>query len=181
MRMIRVESEKNKDLTLKINNTKKSIQKIRMKLKGKAKKKLLNLRNASAQLEKKAMKEVAIKEDELAALRRRRSQLNIITQKEKDKVNHLRIYSMTLEATFEKVKREYLYYEELRKNLLSKAKETNLDIHQCKKDEENFVEKHEKDLQNVDSEIESINFNEMKNAENQVAQEAEMEKSSQVR
>ena len=45
---------------------------------------------------------------------------------------------MTLEATFEKVKREYLYYEELRKNLLSKAKETNLDIHQCKKDEENF-------------------------------------------
>ena len=97
MRMIRVESEKNKDLTLKINNTKKSIQKIRMKLKGKAKKKLLNLRNASAQLEKKAMKEVAIKEDEVAALRRRRSQLSIITQKEKDKVNHLRIYSMTLE------------------------------------------------------------------------------------
>ena len=80
--MIRVESEKNKDLTLKINNTKKSIQKIRMKLKVK-RKKLLNLRNASAQLEKKAMKEVAIKEDEVAALRRRRSQLNIITQKRK--------------------------------------------------------------------------------------------------
>ena len=54
-----------------------------MKLKGKAKKKLLNLRNASAQLEKKAMKEVAIKEDEVAALRRRRSQLNIITQKKR--------------------------------------------------------------------------------------------------
>ena len=177
MRMIRVESERNKDLTIKINNTKKSIQKIRTKLKGKAKKKLLNLRNASAQLEKKAMKEVAIKEDEVAALRRRRSQLNIVTEKEKEKVNDLRIYSMTLEATFGKVKKEYLYYEQLRKNLLSKAKDTNFDIHQCKKDEENFLEKHEKDLRNVDGEIDYlIKFTEMKNAENQVAQEAEMEK-----
>ena len=63
--------------------------------------------NASAQLEKKAKKKwlKKMKLQHYVAVDH-----NWISTKRKDKVNDLRVYH-DIEATFEKVKREYLYYE----------------------------------------------------------------------
>ena len=99
MRLIMVESKRNKELTTRMNETKQKLRKVRLKLKSKARKELLNSRNASAELDKKALKRIAIWEENVATLRRRRSQLEILTKKEKKKVDGLRIYSMTLETT----------------------------------------------------------------------------------
>eukprot|EP00943_MAST-04B_sp_MAST-4B-sp1_P009520 g9520.t1 len=161
MRLIMVESRRNKELTAKMSNTKAKLKKIRLKLKTKARKELLNSRNAN----------------EVATLRRRRSQLEIVTKKEKKKVDDLRIYSMTLETNFERVKKEYLQYEKLREEALEKAKETNHDIKQSKKDQDHYIHKHERELENIDREIKHLKeFTERKNAENQLAQEEEMQK-----